>query len=123
MAKIFTRIAFSILLISVTHTNASYAVTIKNGVKCSKVSAIVKVGTKTYRCAKNPYSRPSINTWTSSSCLQALKLWRNAKSEYEDWSGLANLAGDEGKATLEELQKSIVSLEDLMKNEVCRKGA
>ena len=35
------------------------AVTVKNGVKCTKAGATTKVGTKVYRCGKNPYFKPT----------------------------------------------------------------
>ena len=99
------------------------AVTVKNGVKCTKAGATTKVGTKVYRCGKNPYFKPTSLTWTLRGCFTANALLKDARSQYEDWKDLAKLAGAEGEKTLNELQASITELENTMKNEVCKKGA
>lgn len=99
------------------------AVTVKNGVKCSKLNLTTKVGTKVYRCGKNPYFKPTSLTWTLRSCFTANALLKDARSQYEDWKDLAKLAGAEGEKTLQDLQTSITELETMMKNEVCKKGA
>ena len=96
---------------------------IKNGVNCSKANALIKVGKKSYRCAKNPYVKPERRTWTLTTCLTAYRLWQDAKSEYENWESLAKLAGAEGEKTLDDLQASIKSLEETMINQACKKGA
>ena len=118
------------LLISVMAVSAigffaptSSAATIKNGVNCTKANATVKVGKKTYRCAKNPYVKPERRTWTLTTCLTAQRFLREAKSEYANWESLAKLAGPDGQKTLDDLQASITSLEDTMKNEACKQGA
>ena len=118
------------LLISVMVVSAigffapsSNAANIKNGVNCTKANATVKVGKKTYRCAKNPYVKPERRTWTLATCLTAQRLWKDAKSEYANWESLAKLAGPDGQKTLDELMASINSLEDTMKNQACKQGA
>jgi len=99
------------------------AVTIKNGVKCTKANATTKVGSKVYRCGKNPYFKPTYLTWTLRGCFTANTLLKDARSQYEDWKNLAKLAGADGEKTLNELQTSITELENTMKNEVCKRGA
>jgi len=96
---------------------------ISNGVVCSKPGATTKVGAKFYRCSKNPYVKPTQNTWTLRGCLTAQALWKDAKEQYGDWVDLAKLAGAEGQKTIDELQASISSLEDTMKNVACKRGA
>ena len=96
---------------------------ISNGSACSKANATMKVGKKTYKCAKNPYLKPTTRTWTLSGCLTAYALWKDAKQQYEDFKDIAKLAGAEGEKTLADLQASILSLEDTMQNEACKKGA
>jgi hypothetical protein len=50
-------------------------------------------------------------------------MWKDAKSQYEDFQALALLAGEEGKKTMEDLQKSITELESTMKDVACKRGA
>ena len=120
-----TAIAVAVLTLSTVGFVAtpSQAATVKNGVNCSKANATTKVGTKTYRCAKNPYVKPTRLTWTLANCLTAYRLWKEAKSEYSNWESLAKLAGAEGQKTLDDLQASINSLEATMKDRACRQGA
>ena len=99
------------------------AVTIKNGVKCTNANASTKVGSKVYRCGKNPYFKPTSLTWTLRGCFTANALLKEARQQYEDWKDLAKLAGAEGEKTMNDLQASITELENTMKNEVCKKGA
>jgi hypothetical protein len=101
----------------------SQSATIKNGVKCSKVNSTTKVGSKIYRCGKNPYFKPKSLTWTLRGCFTAQSLLREARSQYEDWKDLAKIAGPDGEKTLTELQTSISELEITMKEQVCKKGA
>jgi len=96
---------------------------VKNGVACTKAGATNKVGTKTYKCAKNPYVTPTKRTWTLTGCLSAYALWKNAKEEYDNWKDLAKIAGPDGEKTLADLQTSIDNLENMMKTQVCVKGA
>ena len=111
-----------IFLLCSTPVNSN-ALTIKNGVKCSKINAKVSIGNKIYQCGKNPYFKPNSLTWTLRDCFRANTLLRDARSQYEDWKDLAKLAGAEGEKTLQDLQTSITELETMMKNEVCKKGA
>ena len=103
--------------------NPSNALTIKNGVKCTKAGTTTKVGTKVYRCGNNPYFKPASLTWTLRGCLTANALLKDARQQYEDWKDLAKIAGADGEKTMNELQTSINELESTMKNEVCKKGA
>ena len=104
-------------------TVPAQAATVKNGVKCAKAGITTKVGTKVYRCGKNPYVKPASLTWTLRGCFTANALLKDARSQYEDWKDLAKLAGAEGEKTLQDLQTSITELETMMQNEVCKKGA
>ena len=123
MRKIMSLIAVSALLGFGISAAPANAVTIKNGVNCSKAGATTKVGTKTYRCAKNPYVKPTRTTWTLRGCLTAYAMWKDAKEQYADWIDLAKLAGAEGQKTMDELQTSITELEATMKDIACKRGA
>ncbi len=123
MKKTLIAISLGALLSIGMYATPAGAATIKNGVVCSKKGATAKVGTKTYRCAKNPYVKPTQNTWTLRGCLTALAMWKDAKQQYEDWVDLAKLAGAEGEKTMQDLQTSITELEDTMKNVACKRGA
>jgi hypothetical protein len=120
--KVFAVVAGSILGASMMVV-PSQAATVKNGVACSKANATTKVGSKVYRCGKNPYVKPTQLTWTLRGCFTANTLLKDARSQYEDWKDLATLAGADGEKTLMELQTSITELENTMKNEVCKRGA
>ena len=96
---------------------------ISNGVSCPKANATAKVGSKVYKCAKNPYVKPTSRTWTLSGCLTAYSLWKDAKQQYEDFKDLAKLAGPDGEKTLADLGKSIADLETSMETQACKKGA
>ena len=120
--KVFAVVAGSILGASMMVV-PSQAATVKNGVACSKANATTKVGSKVYRCGKNPYVKPTKLTWTLRGCFTANALLKDARSQYEDWKDLAKLAGADGEKTLMELQTSITELENTMKNEVCKRGA
>ena len=124
MNKRFVKLLFvSIFLSNFMLTPSSDAVTIKNGVACNKANATVKVGSKLYKCAKNPYVTPTKRTWTLTGCLTAYALWKDSKQQYEDFKDIAKLAGAEGEKTMNELQASINSLEITMKTQACKKGA
>lgn len=123
MKKIAIAVISAALLTSgLTSTSAS-AATIKGGVACSKSGATAKVGTKAYKCAKNPYVTPTKLTWTLTGCLTAYALYKEAKQQYADWKDIAAIAGPDGQKTIDDLQKSITSLETMMKKQVCIKGA
>ncbi len=123
MKKSLIAVSLGALLSIGMYATPANAATIKNGVNCSKAGATTKVGTKTYRCAKNPYVKPTRTTWTLRGCLTAYAMWKDAKQQYEDWVDLAKLAGAEGDKTMQELQTSITELEDTMKNVACKRGA
>jgi hypothetical protein len=116
-------VAVTILLFGIFNSSPANSVSIKNGVNCSKPGSIITVGSKNYRCAKNPFVKPSRNTWTLKGCLTAYAMWKDAKEQYEDWVDIAKLAGDEGQKTMAELQESITGLEDTMKKIACKRGA
>jgi uncharacterized protein with LGFP repeats len=121
MEKVITKLLiFFLVFIPVAGSQSASGAEIKNGTSCSKANSVVKIGKKSYRCAKNPYVKPKKLTWTLTTCLTSYRLWKDAKSEYENWEDLAKLAGPEGQKTLDELQASIKSLEDSMINEACK---
>ena len=123
MKKQILVVTLSAMLGATAISAPAQAVTIKNGVACTKANATTKVGAKVYKCAKNPYVTPTKRTWTLKGCLDAYALWKNAKEEYDSWKDLAKLAGPDGEKTLNELQTSITSLENTMKTAACKKGA
>jgi len=108
---------------SIVVNPAAQAATIKNGVKCTKANATMKVGSMVYRCGNNPYVAPTKLTWTLRGCFTANTLLKSARSQYESFKDIAKLGGADGEKTLNELQASITQLENTMKNEVCKKGA
>jgi hypothetical protein len=97
--------------------------TIKNGVNCSKPNATLKVGSKTYRCAVNPFVKPERRTWTLSTCLAMNRLWKESKQDLEDFKLILKSPDTQTQATLNELQETITSLESSMRNEACKRGA
>ena len=123
MKKSIVAISLGALLSLGLFATPASAASVKNGVNCSKAGVTTKVGAKIYRCAKNPYVKPTQNTWTLRGCLTAQAMWKDAKEQYADWVDLAKLAGAEGQKTMDELQASITSLEDTMKTVACKRGA
>lgn len=123
MKKSFLAMVLGLVLTTGLFTEPAGAATIKNGVACTKANATTKVGTKTYKCVKNPYVSPTKRTWTLTGCITAYSLWKNAKEEYDNWKDLAKLAGPDGEKTMKELADSITSLETTMKTVACKKGA
>ncbi len=113
---------FGLLLATTSFTISANAATVKNGVTCTKSGQKTKSGSKTYYCEKNPYVTPTKNTWTLSTCLDANDLYIEAKDQYDSFKDI--LSGSaEGLTELGNLQKSIDSLDVLMKTKVCKKGA
>lgn len=111
------------LLLSITTVIASAeAATVKNGVACKKSGQKTKAGSKIYVCGKNPYITPTRLTWMLTSCPEAYELFLEAKDQYGIFKDILS-ASSEGLAELENLQKSMDSLDVLMKGKVCRKGA
>ena len=113
---------FGLLLATTSFATSANAATVKNGVACKKMGQKTKSGSKTYYCEKNPYVTPTKNTWTLSSCLDANDLYIEAKDQYEVFKDILS-ASPEGVTELGNLQKSIDSLDVLMKTKTCKKGA
>ena len=113
---------FGLFLATTSFTTSANAATVKNGVACKKLGQKTKSGSKTYYCEKNPYVTPTKNTWTLSTCLDANDLYIEAKDQYEVFTGILS-ASPEGLAELANLQKSMDSLDVLMKTKACKKGA
>ena len=110
------------LLLSTTSViTAAEAATIKNGVACKKNGLKTKSGSKNYVCGKNPYVTPTKLTWMLTSCPQANELYIEAKDQYGIFKDILS-ASPEGIAELANLQKSMNSLDTLMKTQVCKKG-
>jgi hypothetical protein len=114
---------FMLSAVVTLNPTAATAQNISNGTNCAKSNSSVKVGNKSYRCAKNPYVKPTRTTWTLRGCLTAYAMWKDAKEQYADWVDLAKLAGEQGQKTMDELQASIIELESTMKDVVCKRGA
>ena len=113
---------FGLFLATTSYATSANAATVKNGVACKKMGLKTKSGSKTYYCEKNPYVTPTKNTWTLSSCLDANDLYIEAKDQYEVFKDILS-ASPEGLAELANLQKSMDSLNVLMKTKACKKGA
>jgi len=113
---------FGLFLATTSYATSANAATVKNGVACKKMGQKTKSGSKTYYCEKNPYITPTKNTWTLSTCLDANDLYIEAKDQYEVFTDILS-ASPEGLTELGNLQKSIDSLDVLMKTKVCKKGA
>jgi hypothetical protein len=111
------------LLLSTTSViSSAEAATIKNGVSCKKSGLKAKSGAKRYVCGKNPYVSPTRLTWMLTSCPQAYDLFVEAKDQYGVFKDILS-ASPEGLTELANLQKSMDSLDALMKTKVCRRGA
>ena len=113
---------FGLFLATTSFATTSSAATIKNGVACKKLGQKTKSGSKTYYCENNPYITPTKKTWTLSSCLDANDLYIEAKGQYGIFKDILS-ASPEGLTELGNLQKSMDSLDVLMKTKVCKKGA
>ena len=110
------------LLISTTSViTATEAATIKNGVACKKSGQKTKTGKKNYVCGKNPYVTPTKLTWMLTSCPQAYDLYVEAKDQYGIFKDILS-SSPEGLTEIANLQKSMDSLDMLMKTQVCKKG-
>ena len=113
---------FGLFLATTSFATTSSAATVKNGVACKKLGQKTKSGSKTYYCEKNPYVTPTKNTWTLSTCLDANDLYIEAKDQYGVFKEILS-ASPEGLTELGNLQKSMDSLDVLIKTKVCKKGA
>jgi hypothetical protein len=113
---------FGLFLATTSFATSANAAKIQNGVACKKMGQKTKSGSKTYYCEKNPYVTPTKNTWTLAGCLDANDLYIEAKDQYEVFKDILS-ASPEGLTELGNLQKSINSLNVLMKTKVCKKGS
>ena len=112
---------FGLLLTTTSFTTSANAATIKNGVACKKDGLKGKAGSKQYVCGKNPYVTPTKLTWMLTSCPEAYDLYVEAKDQYGIFKDILSSSPD-GLAELANLQKSMDSLDALMKTQVCKKG-
>lgn len=110
-----------ILLTASSFTVSAEAVTIKNGVTCKKSGSATKVGSKRYVCGKNPYVTPTKLTWMLRSCPEAYDLYLEAKDQYGIFKDILS-SSPEGLTELANLQKSMDSLDVLMRTKVCKRG-
>ena len=110
------------LLLSTTSVmTAAEAAKIKNGVACKKDGQKTKTGKKNYVCGNNPYVKPTKLTWMLTSCPQANELYIEAKDQYGIFKDILS-SSTEGLTEIANLQKSMDSLDVLMKTQVCKKG-
>ena len=112
---------FGLFLATTSFTTSANAATIKNGVACKKDGLKGKAGSKRYVCGKNPYVTPTKLTWMLTSCPEAYDLYIEAKDQYGIFKDILSSSPD-GLAELANLQKSMGSLDALMKTQVCKKG-
>jgi len=119
----FIALTLGLILSTASVITASEAATIKikNGVACKKSGQETKIGKKRYVCGKNPYVTPTKLTWMLTSCPEAHDLFMEAKDQYGIFKDILSTS-PEGIAELGNLQKSMDSLDALMKTEVCKKG-
>lgn len=113
---------FGLLLTTTSFTTSANAATIKNGVACKKDGLKGKAGSKRYVCGKNPYVTPTRLTWMLTSCPEAYDLYIEAKDQYGIFKDVLSSSPD-GLAELANLQKSMDSLDVLMKTKVCKRGS
>ena len=113
---------FGLLLATTSFATSANAVTIKNGVACKKDGLKGKAGSKRYVCGKNPYVTPTKLTWMLTSCPEAYDLYIEAKDQYGIFKDVLSSSPD-GLAELANLQKSMDSLDVLMKTKVCKRGS
>ncbi len=114
--------AFGLFLATTSFAVIANAATVKNGVSCKKTGLKTKVGSKRYVCGKNPYVTPTKLTWMLKSCPEAYDLYIEAKDQYGIFKDILS-SSPEGLTELGNLQKSMDSLDVLMKTKVCKRGA
>jgi hypothetical protein len=114
--------AFGLFLATTSFAVTANAATVKNGVSCKKSGLKTKVGSKNYVCGKNPYVTPTKLTWMLKSCPEAYDLYVEAKDQYGIFKDILS-SSPEGLTELGNLQKSMDSLDVLMKTKVCKRGA
>ena len=110
-----------LFLATTSFVTTSNAATVKTGVACKKAGLKTKVGSKNYVCGKNPYVAPTKLTWMLTGCPQANELYIEAKDQYDIFKDILS-SSPEGMTELGNLQKSMDSLDTLMKTQVCKKG-
>jgi hypothetical protein len=115
-------LSLGLLLTSTTFVTTANASTIKTGVACKKEGQKGKAGSKRYVCGNNPYVTPTKLTWMLTSCPEAYDLYVEAKDQYGIFKDILS-ASPEGLTELGNLQKSMDSLDVLMKTKVCKRGA
>jgi hypothetical protein len=114
-------VVFGLFLATTSFTVSANAVTVKNGVSCKKSGLKTKVASKRYVCGKNPYVTPTKLTWMLTSCPEAYELYVEAKDQYGIFKDILSVS-PEGLTELSNLQKSVDSLDVLMKTKVCKRG-
>ena len=119
---LFIAIVLGLLLSATTVISSVEAATIKNGVSCKKSGLKAKSGVKRYICGKNPYVNPTRLTWMLTSCPEAYELYTEARDQYGIFKDILSTS-PEGLTELANLQKSMDSLDSLMKTKVCKSGA
>jgi hypothetical protein len=120
--SVFIAAVLGLLLSTSPVITSAEAATIKNGVSCKKSGLKAKSGVKRYVCGKNPYVTPTRLTWMLTSCPEAYDLYVEAKDQYGIFKDILS-ASPEGLTELANLQKSMDSLDVLMKTKVCKRGA
>lgn len=110
-----------LFLATTSYITTSNAATVKNGVACNKAGLKTKVGKKNYVCGKNPYVTPTKLTWMLTGCPEAYDLYIEAKDQYGIFKDILS-SSPEGMTELGNLQKSMDSLDTLMKTQVCKRG-
>ena len=110
-----------LFLATTSYIATSNAATVKNGVACKKAGLKTKVGKKNYVCGKNPYVTPTKLTWMLTGCPEAYDLYIEAKDQYGIFKDILS-SSPEGMTELGNLQKSMDSLDTLMKTQVCKRG-
>ena len=110
-----------LFLATTSYITTSNAATVKNGVACKKAGLKTKVGKKNYVCGKNPYVTPTKLTWMLTGCPEAYDLYIEAKDQYGVFKDILS-SSPEGITELGNLQKSMDSLDTLMKTQVCKRG-
>jgi hypothetical protein len=121
-AAVVVATAFGVFLATTSFAVSANAATVKNGVSCKKSGLKTKVGSKNYVCGKNPYVTPTKLTWMLKSCPEAYDLYIEAKDQYGIFKDILS-SSPEGLTELGNLQKSMDSLDVLMKTKVCKRGA
>ena len=113
---------FGLFLATTSYAVSADAATVRNGVSCKKSGLKTSVGSKRYVCGKNPYVSPTRLTWMLTSCPQAYDLYIEAKDQYGIFKDILSVS-PEGLIELGNLQKSMDTLDVLMKTKVCKRGA